>query len=205
MDISVKGFVCGMVQTNCYVVTNGNGDCVLIDCEESGGRMEDYLDENGLTPSHILLTHAHSDHIGGCLEMKKRYGAEIWIGKQDEELLLSEEKNLSAMMGNPVSIQADGLASEGDVIACGGLSFQVLETPGHTKGSVCYAIGDILFSGDTLFAGSCGRTDFYSGDMAQMQKSLKRLAALPGDYTVYPGHMRRTQLSYERENNPFMA
>jgi glyoxylase-like metal-dependent hydrolase (beta-lactamase superfamily II) len=139
------------------------------------------------------LTHGHFDHVGGVKEIAKETGCPVFLRQ--------EERNLPEMMTDGPLYSTD---SYGENLTVAGLTFTVLHTPGHTPGSVCLICEDVIFSGDTLFAGSCGRTDFPGSDPKEMVLSLKRLAALPGEYDVFPGHAEATTLSYEREHNPYM-
>ncbi len=190
---------------NCYIVTSDQGNAAVID---PGGKAEEilsYLGKNGLTAKKILLTHGHFDHIAAVWELKQATGAEIAVHELDGEMLTSPVKNLAAMFGEDYRpVAADVLLQDGDRAVLDELVFQVIHTPGHTPGSVCFLVGETLFSGDTLFAGSIGRTDFPNGSYAQISESLKRLEALEGDYTVLSGHGEQTTLDRERNCNPYL-
>ncbi len=202
--IQYKQFPLGSLGTNCYVVYDEAKHCVIVDGDGSGQPVMDFIRQEGLTVGMILLTHAHFDHMGALSAFKQSYGCPVGIGAKDAPLLEQPSLNLSAMMGAPLSFQADRLFEDGDAFTIGQMHFTVLHTPGHTQGSVCYLVDHLLISGDTLFAGSCGRVDFPTGNAADMMASLRRLAGLDGDYTVLPGHEGVTTLSRERRLNPYL-
>ena len=186
----------GSYQTNCYIVwEDGWDDCIVID---PGYEPETVLAETaqrGLTIAGILLTHGHFDHVGGVRFLAERLECPIYI--HAAELTLPEN-----FTDGPLVYTKN--YDEGDVVELAGLSLRVLHTPGHTPGSVCLACEDTMFAGDTLFMGSCGRTDFPGGDNALMHKSLRRLADMQGDFKVLPGHGPATKLSEERKYNPYL-
>lgn len=203
--MNIKTFVLGIVETNCYVVSDESKNCAIIDCDGIGKEVMEYIDENGLNPTHILLTHGHYDHTGAAKKLKLKYEESvICIGVKDEELLEKSDKSISETLGGNKGIIPDILLKEGDEIKVGNMNFKVLETPGHTKGSICFLVEDMLISGDTLFAGDCGRVDLYGGDWEQMKSSLKRLGNLEGDYKVLPGHGPSSTLAMERIHNQYM-
>lgn len=179
----------GMLQTNCYIVRDEKGNCAVVDPGDEPDRILDFLDEEGLTCKAILLTHGHFDHIGGLEPLHRATGAPVVIGEGDRDC---------------IKLTPDRIARQGEEISCGDLVFEVTETPGHTPGGVCYRCADALFSGDTLFRESVGRTDFPGGSFAVLRESLKKLRELPfEDLAVYPGHMESTTLAHERACNPF--
>ena len=186
----------GMLQTNCYVAwLEGREDCVIVDPGDNAKKIISFLALQGLTPAAILLTHGHFDHDGAVKDLVQEYDCPVYMNKK--ELILPA--------GFPTGRRAyTHPCGEGDVLTLAGLQLQVLETPGHTPGSVCFLTGSTLFSGDTLFAGSCGRTDFPCGSWSALMASLRRLAALEGDRTVYPGHSEPTTLDSERKYNPYL-
>ena len=185
----------GSYQTNCYIVWADDADaCIVID---PGYEPETVLAEVvrlGKSIVAILLTHGHFDHVGGVRFLAQRTDCPIYI--HENELSLPE-----SFTDGPLMYTQN--YAEGDVLELAGLSLKVLHTPGHTPGSVCLLGEDTIFSGDTLFMDSCGRTDFPGGDGALMHKSLRRLAELPGDYQVLPGHGPATALSEERKYTPY--
>lgn len=194
----IKTLNVGHLDTNCYVVTDEDSLlCAVIDPGAESNTILDYLEEHKLKCAAILLTHAHFDHVGAVDTVLEETGAQLYLcGK---ELQLSPRMSGGWRPGEGARFYA-----EGDTVAVGALCFTVLETPGHTPGGVCLLCGSALFTGDTLFRGSCGRADFEGADLMQEFASLKKLAELPGDYEVYPGHDIQTTLSLEREANPYM-
>lgn len=190
----------GALRANSYLVTADGASAVLIDCGGEEPLAE--AERRGLRVAAVLLTHGHFDHIGGCAAAKRR-GIPVGCAAAEERLIAAQPA-FAAQLGLRVPPFApDFTFSGGDSLAYGGLTFRVLATPGHTPGGVCFACGGALFTGDTLFAGSVGRTDLPGGSAAELRESLRRLFALEGDYTVYPGHDTATTLAYERKYNPF--
>ena len=183
----------GSLQANCYVAAQGK-QCAVIDPGAQGTQLVQWLKDNGLTPAAVLLTHGHFDHVGAVKALVEAFGMDVYLHKAD-----------TTMTGE----LAQGLywtktCTEGETISVGEMSFRVLHTPGHTPGSVCYKAEDVLFTGDTLFAGSCGRTDFPGGSWEQMLSSLNRLAKLEENCAVFPGHGGKSDLLTERASNPYM-
>ena len=186
----------GDYQTNCYIVHKGNGtDCLIIDPGYEPEIISSYLEEKGLTPAAILLTHCHFDHVGAVKDLAAQYDCKVFLDKK--------ELAMPPMLTNGPLYYTDGYG-DGDTLTLAGIPIQVLETPGHTPGSVCLIMEDTLFSGDTLFAGSCGRTDLPCGDARAMRDSLRRLAALSENYRVCPGHGPSSTLNREKQTNPYL-
>lgn len=186
----------GAYQTNCYILhQEASSSCVVIDPGYTPEVILDFLAGKGLTLEAILLTHGHFDHVGAVRDLAAETGCRVYLNPDD----LSMPPKLTA---GP--LYYTDTYSEGDTISPAGISFQVLSTPGHTPGSVCLIAEDFLFSGDTLFAGSCGRTDLPGGSTRAIRESLRRLAALPQDYSVHPGHGESTTLAWEKQYNPYM-
>lgn len=203
-DFRIKTCVLGMVSTDCYIVYH-QGQAVIIDPADNGSYIWNQCRELGVTPVAILLTHGHFDHVMAAEELRKNLGIHIYAGEAEAALLKDPSLNLSTSFGTNVSFQADRLVKDGDVLEFLGAKWQVLETPGHTTGSVCYLVEeeDLLFSGDTLFAESLGRTDFPTGNSGQIIKSItERLFELREDIMVYPGHGEPTTIGHEKRYNP---
>ena len=186
----------GDYQTNCYIVHKENStDCLIIDPGYEPEIISSYLEEKGLTPAAILLTHCHFDHVGAVKDLAAQYDCKVFLDKK--------ELAMPPMLTNGPLYYTDGYG-DGDTLTLAGIPIQVLETPGHTPGSVCLIMEDTLFSGDTLFAGSCGRTDLPCGDARAMRDSLRRLAALSENYRVCPGHGPSSTLNREKQTNPYL-
>lgn len=201
----IKTLALGPIETNCYVVADEKTlRCAVIDPAEDCSAILDYLESCHLSCDCILLTHAHFDHVGAVEELMEETGAPLYMCKKDNDTVIG------SMGYRYTAPEGTHFYSDGDIISVGGVVFAVMETPGHTPGSVtlmCTADGEeekVLFTGDTLFRDSCGRTDFPNGSMEQILASLRRIAELPGDYEVYPGHMFSTTLERERRCNYFM-
>ena len=193
----IKAIPVGQLETNCYVVTDEDKLlCAVLDPGDESNAILDYLEEHKLKCGAVLLTHGHFDHTGAVYALLEETGAPLWMHRAD----LGKDKR----RGQFDAPEGTKFFSDGDVIEVGALRFEALETPGHTPGSVTFRCGDALFTGDTLFAGSCGRTDFPGGDTQTELRSLKRLGELDGDYEVYPGHMEASTLERERRFNPYM-
>lgn len=196
----------GPLGTNCYVAWDDNKNCAVVDCGGQAFKIIEFIEENGLKPQYMLLTHGHADHIGGVGDFLKKYPqVKVCIAQEDVGLIHDRVKNMGAQIGaEDTAFEADTIVKDGDIIPCGDMEFHVIATPGHTPGGVSYLKGNMLFCGDTLFQGSMGRTDLYGGDDAAMMQSLKKLAMLEGCPIVLPGHGNTSNLDDERRTNPFM-
>lgn len=194
----------GSMDNNCsLIIDEKTNQSALVDCNEFSQKMIDMIGDTDL--KYILLTHGHFDHIIGARDTKAKYGAKVVISSEDEPMLSSSKLSLAAFCNAPQNdVEADIIVSDGDEITLGDIVIKVMSTPGHTLGSVCYIAENCIFSGDTLFYCSCGRTDFPSGSPEQMMSSLQKLKALDGEYKVYTGHNNLTTLDFERKNNPYM-
>lgn len=206
--ISIKSCALGMLGANCYVITDtASGESAVVDPGGYDKRIDRILSEIGYKNiKYILLTHGHFDHTDGANEILKRTQAKLAIGKDDVRMLSDADENLSApfSFGQSEKIKYDILLSDGDKIKLGESEIKVITTPGHSKGSVTFMCEDKLFTGDTLFKGSIGRTDFPSSNYADMTASLIKLAQLEGDFEVFPGHDSKTTLDNERARNPYL-
>ena len=194
--IKIRTLPLGAYQTNTYLVWEENSPtCVVIDPGYEPDTILDEAKKLGKEIAAVLLTHGHFDHVGGVKELAAETGCPVYL--HEAELSMPPQ-----MTAGPLFYT--NTYGEGDFVEAAGLSFKVLHTPGHTPGSVCLLCENAMFSGDTLFWGSCGRTDLPGGSWATIRKSLLRLADLSGDYNVYPGHGDATTLSFERKMNPYM-
>lgn len=205
--MKVISVVTGALLENAYIATDGeSGTAVVIDPGDDARKIEEQIDRLGLKVPYILLTHGHADHIGAVDELRERYHAKVAVHEKDAEMLTSGTSNLSSFMGVPFSIgPADILLKDGDTVEVGNLALHTLHTPGHSQGSVCFLGDGVLFSGDTLFEDSIGRTDFPGSSMEEMRTSLQRLKMLAEDYDIYPGHGASTTLKREKAMNPYMG
>ena len=198
--MKVKVLQEGPIGTNCYILEDDTtGKAAVIDPGDEAGRILKALEEDKVEVEYILLTHGHYDHTTAVPELHRALPkAKIYIHKADA--------NGAGSQLFPLAGQVDGLLfyDEGDTLTLGSLTIEVLHTPGHSKGSVVLKVGDVLFCGDTLFAGSCGRTDLAGGSYGEIMASLKRLGELEGDYHVCPGHDVTSTLERERRSNPFL-
>ena len=198
--MEVKVLQVGPIGTNCYILEDEKARAAaIIDPGDEAGRILPVIEDDGVDVKYILLTHGHYDHTTAVPQLHKALPqAEIYIHRADA--------NGAGSQLFPLAGQIPDLKfyDEGDTLALGDMTIQVLHTPGHSKGSVTLKVGDVLFCGDTLFAGSCGRTDLAGGSYAEIMASLKKLGQLPGDYHVCPGHDVTSTLERERRSNPFL-
>lgn len=209
--MNIHSLVLGELQTNSYVLTSddSSGKCVVIDSGLENSELVSYIKEMSLTPEVIILTHGHADHIVGVCDLRKNWpNISVVVHENDAEMLTNSSMNLSALAGASFETEpADVLLESEQKISFAGIEFEVLETPGHTPGGICLYSSDdnVLFSGDTLFSGSVGRSDFPSGSHEDLIDSIKqKLLSLPGQTKVYPGHGYMTTISAEKDNNPFL-
>ena len=192
----IKTLPVGQLETNCYVVTDETSmDCAVIDPGDESNAILNYLEEHKMTCRAILITHGHWDHTGAANAIVEETGADLYIHQLDTT-------------SDPMEARYKYLASdntrfddEGDEIHIGSLVFRVMFTPGHSPGGVTLVCEDAVFCGDTLFRGSCGRTDLPGGDINEELRSILRICKLPGEYDIYPGHMDSTTLERERNFN----
>ncbi len=209
--IIIQKYVVGIEYTNVYFLhKEGSGETVLVDPADHGDALADAMEKQGLHVCAVLLTHAHFDHIGGVRELTARTGAKVYIGEKETLLIRDPEANLSAAYTTPTTVQPDVFLKDGEEVTLAGITFRCLTTPGHTEGSCCYYIsntGDvpILLAGDTLFEESVGRTDFPTGSMSALVRSIRdKLLPLPEETRVYPGHGGMTTIGHERKFNPML-
>ena len=207
LKVTTLTFPC--FSANCYLVTDEEtGESLLIDPGSYGERQKDFIKAQGVEKlKYILLTHGHFDHMIGVERFRNAFSGEVVVHENDSDKLSSAVGSLYSRFEREIpfaSATADIKVKDGDSLPFGKYEIEVIHTPGHTKGCVCYKIGDCLFTGDTLFRGSIGRTDFPDSDEGEMLSSLKKLNATEGDYKVYPGHEGTSTLSYEKQTNRYM-
>lgn len=198
-------FRVGAVQTNCYLAYDEKTlEAFIVDPGDDAKRLLRAIGEMGLNLQYIILTHGHFDHVLAVPELLRHTEAQL-IAAKNARLDDAEACGFRAFrIAQFTPLSADILISEGDTLRAAGETLHFYETPGHTPGGICIQAGNVLFTGDTLFAGSCGRCDLPGGDYRVILKSLQKLAELPGDFRVLPGHGEATTLNTEREENPYM-
>ncbi len=195
----------GELRANCYIAETAPNQCIAVDIGGQSRLFLEFLKMRKLRLSKILLTHGHFDHIGGVAEVAENTGAEVYIHSDDAGMLGSEALSLASLIScmpfSPVTNYTE--VKDGSIITDGNFNFRVLHTPGHSMGSVCYICDDVIFSGDTLFCCSIGRTTFPGSSPELMVSSLEKIYNLDGNYRVFPGHDDKTELEYERNSNPY--
>lgn len=209
--MKIEKYVIGALETNCYIVMNEeNHEMLLVDPGDSPDHFVEHLkvlEQKGYKLKAILLTHGHFDHMKGVERIVGLYQVPVYALEEELNMLEDPSLNLSEeFFGNGISVEGTIGLSDHQKLTLIGYEFQVIATPGHTSGGCCYYVEEeeVLFSGDTLFARSIGRTDFVTGDMMAIMRSLKgRLALLPDDTMVYPGHMQLTSIGEEKRLNPY--
>ena len=204
----VNTFLSGPLQVNCYVgVDKETNKGFIVDPGGINERMDKYIKDENIEIEYIILTHGHGDHIGGVAHCKELYpNLKLVASIKEKELLADPELNESkAFFGEAIVIEADIWVKDNQVLNCGNTELKFLETPGHTKGGMSILSGNILFSGDSLFQQSIGRTDFPGGSYEELKNSIHtKMFVLPDNTNVLPGHMGTTTIGYEKENNPFV-
>ncbi|WP_211230140.1 MBL fold metallo-hydrolase [Desulfovirgula thermocuniculi] len=193
---------------NCYIIgCPETKEAAVVDPGAEGGRILRRLEQLGLTCRYIILTHGHADHIGAVGQVKEATGAEVLIHREDGKMLTSPASNLSLYVGMALSFDpAERLLEDGDTVTVGKLTLKVIHTPGHTPGSISLEVGDCLITGDTLFAGSVGRSDFPGGSHQQLIRSIKeKLLVYPPETKVLPGHGPTSTVGEEARYNPFLT
>jgi len=199
--------IAGVLGVNCYII--GDEETKKGAVIDPGGSIEDLLNTiraHELDIEYIILTHGHGDHIGAVQYLKNMTNSKIVAHVDEKELLGDKDKNLTSKLGfGIVEIDADEYVKDGQNIKLGNLNLEIIHTPGHTPGGICIKIDNIMFSGDTLFAGSIGRYDLFGGDYEELKKSLNKLSKLDDEITVFPGHGPATRLGIEKTTNPYMA
>lgn len=207
-NIKIGRMMLGVCQTNCYFVyREGSSKVIFIDPADYGDQIFQAMKNNGFEVVAILLTHGHFDHIWGCSKLRQLTSAPVYAYEGEEDVLLSSDLNVSAGAGRACTVKANILLKDGEEVTIEGMTFKLIATPGHTKGSCCYYFeeANMLISGDTLFEESVGRTDLPTGSMSTLVRSVKdKLFELPDDVVVYPGHGDSTTIGHEKKYNPFI-
>ena len=207
-NLELQKCILGPVYTNCYLLKNKEtGELIIVDPADCPEKIEMKISRMNGKPVAILLTHGHFDHILAAQAVKEKYNIPIYACRQEEEMLREPSINMTVHYGQGCSIVPDVFLEDLDVIRLAGFSVQMIHTPGHTPGGCCYYMEqeDVLFSGDTLFRTSVGRSDFPGGSASALVRSVKeKLLILPEETHVYPGHMEETTIGYEKRHNPFV-
>ncbi len=206
-EMEIRGLVVGVFQENCYILaSNKTKEAIVVDPGDDPDRVMEVIKDMGVTVKLITNSHGHADHILGVAGVQQSTGAKFLIHQSDLSLLDQGSESAKQMGREGITVPApDGYVEDGDLVGVSGLDLQVIHTPGHTPGSVSYYVNGLLFSGDTLFRGSIGRTDFPGGDYAQEMRSIvDKLLQLPEETIVLPGHMLETTIRQEIATNPFI-
>ena len=206
-ELQIYTMVLGMVATNCYLVRNRKtGELLILDPADDGMEIQSRISALGGAPAAVLLTHGHFDHIGAAEYLRDTYRIPVCAMEAEREILEDPAKNLTGMSGRALSLRADRFFRDGEKLSLAGFSIEAIHTPGHTAGGGCYYFPEegVLFSGDTLFEESVGRTDFPTGSMGTLIRSIQeKLFSLPEDTKVYTGHGQETEIRREKRYNPF--
>lgn len=200
--------VLGMVSTNVYLAVNEEtGEGFLVDPADRGDLLASWVKQEKVELKGILLTHGHFDHIGGVSELKKEFQVPVYVMEAENVVLNDSRLNLSANWGTAFTVKSDRLLEDGEIFELAGFMVQAFHTPGHTKGGACYYLQEekTLFSGDTIFCESIGRTDLPTGNHGELVRSVRAiLQKLPGDTAIYPGHEEATSVAHEKQYNPYV-
>ena len=206
--MQIERFIVGMVGTNCYVVSNEEtSECFLVDPGAYSDKVIAYIREHELKPQAILLTHGHFDHIMGLDGVLREFPIPVYAQEEEEILLKDASYNASVSYGPAYTFSGASYIKDGQILEHAGMTIRAIHTPGHTIGGCCYYIESehVLFSGDTLFHDSVGRTDFPTGSQSQLVRSIReKLLGLPEETVVCPGHMSETTIGHEKKYNPFL-
>ena len=206
--MKIEKFVLGSVATNCYLLVNEDTrEVVIVDPATCPEYLLSHMESNGYSPKAILLTHGHFDHVMGIDGWVQAYDIPVYLHEEEQEVLEQPQLNLSTAFGKQYAYQRTTQLKDGEILSVAGFQFQVIHTPGHTKGSCCYyeKQEEVLMSGDTLFCRSVGRSDFPTGNGRGLAESIRRkLFCLSDQVMVYPGHDRLTCIGEEKQHNPFV-
>ena len=204
----VFNYVLGMIETNCYLIVNElSNQVIIVDPAEQAVRIQEKITEKQLDPVAILLTHGHFDHIMAATDLAREYDIPIYASEAEVELLQSPKLNLSVTVNHNYALTPDVEIKDNDSLELANMKIKVLHTPGHTAGGVCYYFpeSEVLFSGDTLFSESVGRTDLPTGNSEVLLESIRtKLIVLSDDVKVYPGHGPSTTIAHEKTHNPYL-
>ncbi|OFO59235.1 MBL fold hydrolase [Peptoniphilus sp. HMSC075B08] len=205
MEYKIIKLVVGQLQENCFILFDEDKNAFVVDPGGSSENIIEAIEKNSLSIKYILLTHGHFDHVGAVAALVKKYKAPVYLSKEDRAFLESPKEVRASAFGMQIeAAEVDVFVKEGDEISFSEGNIKVIETPGHTLGSVCYLFENYLFAGDTLFNGSIGRTDFPESDHSLMVESLKKLKKLDDEIYVLSGHGPESQISYEKMTNPYL-
>lgn len=198
--------VAGVYGVNCYIIGDEESKKgAVIDPGGSLNEIISIVSDNKINIEYIILTHGHGDHIGAVKDLKENTNSKILAHEAEKDILNKSENNLTALMGmDIIEIEADEYLKEGQTVKLGKLELNIIHTPGHTPGCMCIKVDDIMFTGDTLFAGSIGRTDLPGGDYDTIMNSLEKLSKLDDEITIYPGHGPASEIGIEKSINPYM-
>jgi len=201
----IQKIIVGPLESNCYIIADENTkEALIVDPGDEPDYIIDFIKGKKLQVKYIVCTHAHFDHVGAVSDLKQETGAQIVIHRDELDIYKSTREQ-AALWGFELEVlpEPDMLVSEGDLVEIGSLKFVVIHTPGHSPGSICLSGKDILITGDTIFAGSVGRTDLYGGNIGQLKKSFKRLMSFSEETKILPGHGPETTVGKERKTNLF--
>ena len=206
--MKIERFVLGPIETNCYVVVNEDTkECFAVDMAYCPQEYVDHIREQGYQMKALFLTHGHFDHIMGIEDFLKAFDVPVYVGREEQPLLADDRLNASSMYGYHCAYTGAKALEDGQTVECAGTEIHVIHTPGHTQGGVCYYVEKegVLFSGDTLFCCSVGRSDFATSSTSALIRSIKeKLFLLPDETKVFPGHMGATTIGNEKVNNPYV-
>ncbi|MDR3295195.1 MAG: MBL fold metallo-hydrolase [Clostridiales Family XIII bacterium] len=205
--MNIRKYTSGSVGTNSYLVDDGQGKAFIVDAGEYDPRLADAVKDDGLEVIWLILTHGHGDHIGGVQRYLDEFpGCKLAAGEAEKPILSDPARNFSReICGTDITPEADLYLKDGDALQAGTIDLQILETPGHTPGGICILAENDLFSGDTLFQASIGRTDLPGGSLESLLDSIRaKLFTLPDTVEVHPGHMGSTSIGAEKKHNPFL-
>lgn len=205
MEYKIIKLVVGQLQENCFILFDENKDAFIVDPGASSENIIETIEKNSLNIKYILLTHGHFDHVGAVASLAKKFKAPVYLSKKDRNFLETPGEVRTSSFGMEIeAADVDVFVKDNDEIPFSEGIIKVIETPGHTLGSVCYLFNNYLFAGDTLFNGSIGRTDFPESDHSLMIESLKKLKELDDEIYVLSGHGSESQMSYEKISNPYL-